>query len=277
MSFTYTAFQGQPAIALQLPSGDRAMLLLHGAQLLSWCSADGREHLYLSPAAGLDGQQAIRGGVPICFPQFNQRGPLLKHGFARHLPWQLVEQQDEQISLLLRDGPVTRAFWPQAFEARLTLSLAPNQLRLSLQLSNTGTDSWAFTAALHSYLRVADVEQARLQGLQGAARWDALRDADTVQEGPPVFGVEFDSVYQAPVQPLQLHSGPAGRLEIAQSASWPQTVVWNPGPDLSRKLGDLPDDGWRQMLCVEAACIDAPYVLAAGESWQGWQQLTWLA
>ena len=43
---------------------------------------------------------------------------------------------------------------------------------------------------------------------------------------------------------------------------------------LSAKLADLPDDGWRHMLCVEAARIDEPVLLAPGRQWQGWQQLT---
>ena len=57
-----------------------------GAQVLSWVS-DGRERLFLSPRSALDGSAPIRGGVPVCWPQFNQRGDLPKHGFARHLPW----------------------------------------------------------------------------------------------------------------------------------------------------------------------------------------------
>jgi len=36
----------------------------------------------------------------------------------------------------------------------------------------------------------------------------------------------------------------------------------------------MPDEGYRHMLCVEAACIDEPVTLAPGASWTGWQQLT---
>ena len=79
--------QGQPCIRLDTDHGDSALVALHGAQVLSWTVA-GRERLYLSPRALFDGRSAIRGGIPLCFPQFNQRGPLPKHGFARNLAWQ---------------------------------------------------------------------------------------------------------------------------------------------------------------------------------------------
>jgi glucose-6-phosphate 1-epimerase len=81
-------FRGQPA--LRATGGDAAVLTvaLHGAQVLSWTTADGVERLYLSPRAVFDGAAAIRGGVPICCPQFNQRGMLPKHGFMRNLPWE---------------------------------------------------------------------------------------------------------------------------------------------------------------------------------------------
>ena len=51
-------------------------------------------------------------------------------------------------------------------------------------------------------------------------------------------------------------------------------MVWNPGAALCAKLADLPDDGYRHMLCVEAARIDATRAARAGAAWQGWQQLT---
>ena len=38
-------------------------------------------------------------------------------------------------------------------------------------------------------------------------------------------------------------------------------------------LADMPPDGFKSMLCVEAARIHTPQTLMAGESWRGWQSL----
>ncbi|MDM0011421.1 D-hexose-6-phosphate mutarotase [Variovorax sp. J22P168] len=278
MTLSALDFRGQPAVHLALPGGAACTVALHGAHLLSWTTADGVERIYLSPEARFDGRSAIRGGVPICWPQFNQRGALPKHGFARNLPWTVEPTaaggRPGTLVLSLRDGPATRALWPHAFQAHLTLTLAPRSLRIALAIDNIGGETLSFAAALHSYLRVDDVVQARLEGLQGANRWDAVRDDRHVESASsPVFGSEFDSVYVAPARPLRLVQ-PSGTLEIAQSASCTETVVWNPGPVLSAKLDDMPDDGWRHMLCVEAARIDEAVQLAPGAQWQGWQQLT---
>jgi glucose-6-phosphate 1-epimerase len=50
-------------------------------------------------------------------------------------------------------------------------------------------------------------------------------------------------------------------------------VVWNPAQDLCKRLTDMPDDGWRHMLCVEAAQVLTPITLPAGGRWTGWQRL----
>ncbi|MDM0114410.1 D-hexose-6-phosphate mutarotase [Variovorax sp. J22R133] len=269
-------FHGQPALRLSLPDGDAAVVALHGAQVLSW-SSGGAERIYLSPAALLDGHSAIRGGIPICFPQFNQRGSLPKHGFARNLAWHAEPSRPDapaELALSLRDGDATRAVWPHAFHARLKVSLAPRSLRVALTVDNTGSAPWAFAAALHTYLRVDDIASVRLEGLQGANRWDAVRDDRHVEMAPALrFESEFDSVYAAPAAPLRLVQ-PSGTLQISQSASCTETVVWNPGAALSAKLADMPDDGYRHMLCVEAARIDEPVQLLGGAQWQGWQQLS---
>jgi glucose-6-phosphate 1-epimerase len=31
------------------------------------------------------------------------------------------------------------------------------------------------------------------------------------------------------------------------------TVVWNPGAEMAKKIADMPDDGYKIMVCVEAA------------------------
>jgi len=276
-----TVFRGQPALRLALPEGDACIVALHGAHVLSWTTSDGVERLYLSPRALFDGHSAIRGGVPVCWPQFNQRGPLPKHGFVRNVPWRMAPADEgpatsssSQLALVLADDDATRAVWPEAFNARLTVTLAPGALRVTLAVTNTGATPWQCTGALHSYLAVDDIADVQLEGLQGARRWDAVRDERLVEAAPTLrFDTEFDSVYGAAAAPLRLLQ-PRGTLEIAQSATCTETVVWNPGAALSAKLADMPDDGYRHMLCVEAARIDEALVLVPGARWQGWQQLT---
>lgn len=264
-------WRGLPCWRLTLPQGDSLLVAEQGAQVLSW-TACGRERLFLSPGSATDGHTPIRGGVPICWPQFNQRGALPKHGFARNLAWQrgacVVTPEGAELSLSLVANEQTRAIWPQAFELLLTLRLRPGQLRITLNIHNSGHDAWAFSGALHSYLAVDDVAQARLHGLGGQAEWDSL--SDTTGQGVEALAVlgAFDRIYTAAPQALRLVDG-TRTLSITQSSSWGHTVVWNPGA----AMPDLPGQTYRQMLCVEAAQVLSPVTLAAGERWAGWQQL----
>ncbi|WP_418130799.1 D-hexose-6-phosphate mutarotase [Variovorax sp. 375MFSha3.1] len=274
METSLIEFRGQPAMRATGAGGSTVTIALHGAHVLSWTTADAVERLYLSPRAVFDGQAAIRGGIPICCPQFNQRGMLPKHGFMRNLPWENAPSDDPQtLRLMLRDNEATRKLWPHAFEARLDATLSPGGLRTALTLVNTDAVPWSFTAALHTYLRVDDIADARLKGLQGADRWDSLTDERHAEKSEALqFDAEFDSVYGAPARPLHL-AQPGGTVEISQSPTCTETVVWNPGAVLGAKLADMPEDGWRHMLCVEAARIDEPVLLAPGAQWLGWQQL----
>ena len=270
-------WQGLPAIALRLNQGDSCLVSLQGAQVLSWISND-QERLFLSPLAAHDGKTAIRGGIPVCFPQFNQRGPLVKHGFARLMTWTADEAQalghdGVQLKLRLKDTEATRAVWPHEFEAVLTVQLTPAQLRVELAVHNRGAQDLLFTAALHSYLRVPDVEQAALQGLQDLTYWDAVADTHPQQQGAVLFGVETDRVYPRAGMPLSLQAGEQPWLQIAQDAAWRETVVWNPGPALCASLKDMEPSSWQQMLCVEAAAIDDVVTVPSGQRWQAAQTL----
>lgn len=269
---------GLPAFELQLPGGDRLVVAEQGAQVLSWQAA-GRERLYLSPAIRMDGQSAIRGGVPVCFPQFNQRGPapgLPKHGFARLLPWTAqparLQAEVAHLGLVLTDTERSRAWWPQAFRAELDLALTPGELAITLTVTHTGTAPWAFTGALHTYFAVDDIAQVQLQGLGGCAEWDSVADRHAAAAPTLRIAGEFDRVYTAQGGRYTLQDGPH-RLDINQTASWGHTVVWNPGAARCATLADMPPDGWQHMLCVEAAQVFEPITLAPGDRWQGAQHL----
>ena len=70
-------------VGVRAPDGARAEITPYGAHVTSWVTPDGRERLFLSRATSFSPGSAIRGGVPVVFPQFARRGPLRPHGFAR--------------------------------------------------------------------------------------------------------------------------------------------------------------------------------------------------
>ncbi|KHF24579.1 aldose 1-epimerase-like protein [Solemya velum gill symbiont] len=77
-------------VVLTAEDGAQAEIYLYGAHVTDWCPAGDDERLFLSERAEFSEGTAIRGGVPVCFPQFADEGPFLKHGFARLGLWELV-------------------------------------------------------------------------------------------------------------------------------------------------------------------------------------------
>lgn len=56
---------------LSHPSGASATIDPFGATVVSWILPSGKQMLYLSKLADTEGKRAIRGGIPVIFPQFN--------------------------------------------------------------------------------------------------------------------------------------------------------------------------------------------------------------
>lgn len=269
-----TTALGQPAMHLRAPDGAQATVLLHGAHIVSWIPAGDQERLYLSPLGVAGDGQAVRGGVPVIFPQFERRGPLPRHGLARTRAWQWVEGAERAgvaIGVLrLASDDATRALWPHEFEAELTLVLGGLQLDIELAITNTGSTAFDFTAALHGYLACDDVRRARLGGLYGTRYLDSVSGLEQRQEIDPfTFVGEIDRIYFDAQEPLTFATA-AGRTTIEQEG-FCDVVVWNPGPAKAAALADLPDDDWLNFLCVEAATIGRPVLLTPGEQWTGRQ------
>jgi len=271
LRFESTEFRGLPCIRLHAGSAS-ALVALRGAQLLSWRPADGRERLFLGERADLSPGSAIRGGVPVIFPQFAERGLLRKHGFARLLDWAFLGLDAGGAVFELRDGPGT-ADWPQAFACRLSVALEADAVEIALEVENRGGTAFAFTAALHTYLRVDDIADAALEGLQGCDYEDSAAGGTLRREDHAALGFEgeIDRIYGDVVAPLQLVEGER-RLSIAQDG-FADTVVWNPGAQLASRMADLAPGEYRQFACVEAGQVLQPAVLAPGGRWRGSQRL----
>lgn len=269
-------FNGQPAVHLRSPSGAQATVLLHGGHIVSWLPTGGEEQLYLSPYAVYGGTQAVRGGVPVIFPQFGRQGPLDKHGFARHHRWTLeqAEVRGEHAFAVLRlcDSAATRAVWPHAFALELTVSVDASRLEMELAVVNTGDQPFEFQSALHTYLACADVRRAQLEGLMGQNFQDMVVD-EPRQQWVDVVTVaqELDRIYWQVPKDFTLRE--VGRRVAIQQNGFEDLVVWNPGPEQAATMSDLPDDDWLGFMCVEAAQIGNPVRLTAGEEWSAMQTL----
>jgi glucose-6-phosphate 1-epimerase len=263
-------------VTLRNAAGDEAGFSLHGAQLLSWKPAGAGEQVYLSPWSPPTPGRSARGGTPVCFPQFSDRGPLPKHGFVRNARWELVGAPSSGAEVAEArfqvDSATSAARWEHAFCLVLAARLGPGWLELELQAANTGRSAWDFTAALHTYLAV-DALAARVEGLQGCEYEDntGRRQRHREQGASLAITGEIDRVYLQVPPVLQVRTGASG-LRVAQQG-FSDAVVWNPGPAKAAQLADMPPEDWKRMLCIEAAVVGQPVQLAPGKTWRGVQRL----
>ena len=70
--------QDNSRVTASLPTGESVEVLLYGATVISWKSK-GRENLFLSSKAHLDGSKAVRGGIPLVFPVSGMFDPIPFH------------------------------------------------------------------------------------------------------------------------------------------------------------------------------------------------------
>ena len=263
-----------PALRLSHASGSSAEVHLHGAHVTSFVPAGGSEALFLSRAAEFAPGRAIRGGVPVVFPQFAGMGPLPKHGFARTQPWERVQDDDRPhpVRLRLRDSVDTRALWPHPFLAELAVQLEADALSIALTIHNTGDAPFHFTAALHTYLRVGDVRRASVEGLRGLHYREGTEEQVDEDRALAVRGA-VDRIYYHTPPELRVQDAENGRIFVLHSPGFADTVVWNPWAEATAALPDMKDGEYLEMLCVEAAQVGAPVRLDAGAEWRGTQRI----
>ena len=272
-----STFGQLPAMTIRAADGAQATVTLYGGHLVSWRTSDGQERLFCSRDSALDGSRAIRGGVPVIFPQFGARGTGMRHGFARVATWQLESTGDAdgaawaQFILHHTDLPeAIAASWPWAFTLRLRVALQGQSLELQLSVHNTGEQAFPFSAALHSYFAIDQLSEARVGGLQRVrysdeTPQDALQAEEWLQ-----FADKLDRIYYQLPGALTLQSG--GHTLRLEQQGFTDAVVWNPGAQDAAALPDLGDDEYQRFICIEPALIQ-PDLLAAGAEWTGRQHL----
>ncbi len=186
-----------------LATGEAAgEMYLHGAHVTSWQPRGREEVLFVSSKSRWEDGRAVRGGVPICFPWFAGRAGDPKapaHGFVRTIAWTLesiVQAGDAvTVSMSTESNDDTKKWWAADFHLVCRATFG-SELTMALEVKNTGANQLQFEEALHTYLRVGQIDEARVQGLATLQYIDKTDSNRTkTQQGPIVIASETDRVY----------------------------------------------------------------------------------
>ncbi|WP_117314813.1 D-hexose-6-phosphate mutarotase [Chromatocurvus halotolerans] len=275
MPASITRIEDRPGLPeLILRHGDAYLRLsLQGAHITNYSPAGQDNLLWVSNSARYQPGTAIRGGIPLCWPWFGANPDLPvrpQHGFARTRRFEVLSQQvdTQQASVILGlDASSEFPEWDGAARLEVEIRLS-GHLWMELRTTNVSDRELAVGVGLHGYFRVADCLAAVLPAVTGLDYQDKTADfARRTQTAPLRIDGEVDRVYIDPPSMIELHDpGHPSRLRIQ---AWGHTdlVVWNPGPDIARALGDFDDGGYRNMVCLEPAlALDRRRRLAAGAS-----------
>ncbi len=255
--------------------GACAGIALDGGHVVSWTPAGQTEdRLFVSARSTYGPGNAIRGGIPVIFPQFGPFGALKQHGFARNRRWTVVDSSNEssaRATLRLTDDAATRALWPHRFDLTLTVDVHGATLSVSMTVVNTDDAPFTFTAAFHPYFAVRDAFTTHIDGLQGLYYRDALREGARFGEPDPSLAITgpVDRIYYDAPDLLTIRD--AERVLHIGKRGFPEAVIWNPGVEGTSSRADFTPGEEQRMLCAEAARIQHPITLALGEAWSGTQ------
>ncbi|KAK3033075.1 hypothetical protein RJ639_035701 [Escallonia herrerae] len=234
--------------------------------------------------AVLKPNKAIRGGIPICFPQFANFGSLEQHGFARNKLWSLDNDpsplppanSQSTVDLILRSTEEDLKTWPHRFELRIRISVSASKLTLIPRVRNIDNKSFSFMFALRNYFSVSDVSEVRVEGLETLDYFDNLmqRERYTEQADAITFDGEIDRVYLSTPTKIAIIDHEKKRTFVLRKEGMPDAAVWNPWDKKAKALPDLGDEDYKTMLCVDSAAIETALILKPCEEWKGRQELS---
>lgn len=261
-------FQGFPALLISTPFS-KAAISLFGGHVLSFTPQGFDDLLWMSPTSKRP-PDPIRGGIPICWPYFAKQGQppdAPQHGLVRTMQWSLTHAQQNP------DGEIVLALAPPevpgvSMGLMLTMRIG-RALEQALTTVNLGAEKVRFTQALHTYFKVGDSSRVTVTGLDGLTYSDKFDDFNEHQQVGDwsLFGNRdpgrSDRIYGNTGNRFDLAAGaetrfdlidPVGQRKVTLTTVGSKSlVVWNPGEAFIKTFADLPPDGWKHYVCLEAA------------------------
>ena len=294
-----------PCIKVENLHAKAVISLFGGHMLSFIPRKDELERLWLSDKAIFDGKTPIRGGIPICWPWFaayesagfstpqSSTQTLPSHGFARTQYWRVEQiqessnesvdtQESGKLCLTHNTSSTTLTLVPtklglfsfsEDIHVKLIVTISET-LSISLQTMNRSNQAVEITQALHSYFNIPNIYTSTLHGIN--EDYDDKPSATCANKTllPYIFEQEVDRIHHIygpdlgkvkVVTITHLCKDTPSQIVSIQNIGHDSLVVWNPWQQKSQAMKDMTSDGYRTMLCVEAANTKATKV-AAGAS-----------
>lgn len=255
-----------------------ATISTYSGQVLSYRPKSQKDDLlFVSDKAYYEDGKAIKGGIPVCWPWFGADPDDLgrtAHGFVRNRQWEVTDSESlvdgsTKVVMTMVDSDETRAIWPRPFKLSIEITVG-DSLKLALVTHNTGDDSVTISQALHTYFYVGDISRVQVLGLDGIEYLDKVDEfAEKIQSGPVTINGEVDRIYKGVTGELVIDDESLARKIRITSRGCSTAVVWNPWIEIAASMGDLNDDDYKKMICVETANAGPETVeIAAGSEYR---------
>ena len=198
-----------------------------------------------------DNIQAIRGGIPVCWPRFaeeNLNNNLPRHGFARLSTWSLnsVYVDDAKIEVNMSLIPDTK--FNINVKANLFIKIT-DKLECSLETSNDGDEEFKFSEALHAYFNVGSRDETQIKGLKNHKYKSSLDGKTYTLEEDLIIKNEFDASFLNHTGNVEIVDNKLNRIITLEKTGSNTTVVWNPNKDLA----EMSENQYKHFICVEPA------------------------
>ncbi len=155
-------------------SGTRARIAPNRGGMATAFDVGKRSIFFLDRESFDDPTKNVRGGNPVLFPTPGKlendkwvygslSGALKQHGFARNLPWQVAEQRQDTVKLLLESSDATRGAYPWDFGLTLAYSVSEGALHILAEIENRSKTVMPFGLGFHPYFAIAQKETFALE------------------------------------------------------------------------------------------------------------------
>lgn len=232
-----------PVIVLEHNVG-KALISLQGAHLFSWQPKNQQKDvLWLSEVEPFKLGNAIRGGIPICYPWFGgKKNPA--HGYARNTLWKLTDYKIETQKVRLEFCLFSEN---HIIEAKISMEFYED-----CKLTFTQYCQEPAEIALHSYFNIANIENIEVSGLPTTCFNSLIQQQENVPS-PRKITENVDCIYKIPdLEEHQINDDIFNRCIKITHQNATETVLWNPW---HKEMSGMNKEGYKTMVCVETARI----------------------